>query len=288
MAGDRLAFLQPLRVRINRAIRVRCEPGWSLRPGWYDVNTDYDFWFVWAGRGWMKVSGRRIELRPGICFWMRPGGDYIAEQDLDHRLGVTAVHFDLCHADGQVCAQRDQLPPESCELTDVGYVDNVLRRVWEITLGQHDRTGRMVDLVTTAEDLLKALVMEYALAADQRTQVHRGDISWHHQKVVQVIAQQITEQPADAPSVEELAQQAGYSAAHFSRMFQKVTGMTPRDYIVRARLSRATHLLNESTLNVGQIADALGYSDVYFFSRQFRQRMGVTPTAYRKRQTPEA
>ena len=47
-------------------------------------------------------------------------------------------------------------------------------------------------------------------------------------------------------------------------------------------MERARLLLAESSLSVGMIAEALGFRDVFFFSRQFRQRTGLTPTAYRK------
>jgi AraC-like DNA-binding protein len=57
--------------------------------------------------------------------------------------------------------------------------------------------------------------------------------------------------------------------------------VTHADFIVEARLNRARQLLLESTLSVSQIADELGYEDVFFFSRQFKERTGRTPTEYR-------
>jgi AraC-like DNA-binding protein len=68
---------------------------------------------------------------------------------------------------------------------------------------------------------------------------------------------------------------------HFSRVFAKVTGRRPQEWIIEARLARARQLLAETGLTVSQIAEALGFRDVFFFSRQFTQRTGQTPTAYR-------
>ena len=73
--------------------RVRCEPGWSLDANWSRQLTDFDLWLVWAGRGKMKLSRGEIDLAPGTCVWMRPGGGYIAQQDPVDRLGVSFCHF---------------------------------------------------------------------------------------------------------------------------------------------------------------------------------------------------
>jgi len=52
---------------------------------------------------------------------------------------------------------------------------------------------------------------------------------------------------------------------------------------VSARMERAKRLLATSSMSMKQIAPALGYARQHFFSRQFRQRVGCTPTEYRRR-----
>jgi len=53
---------------------------------------------------------------------------------------------------------------------------------------------------------------------------------------------------------------------------------------LRLRLERAVTLLRESSQTISQISDALGYRDVGFFSRQFKQKMGFSPAMFRKRE----
>ena len=62
-----------------------------------------------------------------------------------------------------------------------------------------------------------------------------------------------------------------------------MTGHRPQAYVIEAKLERARQLLAESALSISEIAEALGYRDIYFFSRQFRQRTGGSPTDYRRR-----
>jgi len=84
------------------------------------------------------------------------------------------------------------------------------------------------------------------------------------------------------PAIAALARKAGYSVDHFSRVFQKVVGVRPQDYVISAKTERARQLLSESDLTIGMIAEALGFRDIFFFSRQFRQKTGQTPTEFRR------
>ncbi|MCF7839127.1 MAG: hypothetical protein K9N49_10920, partial [Candidatus Marinimicrobia bacterium] len=54
---------------LGRIFSVRCEPAWSLAPGWGAHLRDCDLWIVWAGRGRMRLRTGEIALRPGLCIW---------------------------------------------------------------------------------------------------------------------------------------------------------------------------------------------------------------------------
>ncbi len=79
-----------------------------------------------------------------------------------------------------------------------------------------------------------------------------------------------------------LARSCGFSPGHFSRIFRQQFGCTPQRYLLQRRIDHARHLLQESDLAVRQIAQSLGYRDVYFFSRQFKALVGQPPAAFRR------
>ena len=66
------------------------------------------------------------------------------------------------------------------------------------------------------------------------------------------------------------------------RRFKIATGSTLHQYVMQRRMGRAKELLGQTELPLKAIAAQLGFSDVYFFSSQFRQQVGVAPAAYRK------
>lgn len=82
-------------------------------------------------------------------------------------------------------------------------------------------------------------------------------------------------------SVEDLANVAGYSSPHFSRLFKATIGVTPYRYVIERRLERAAYLLATTSRPVYDVALEVGYSQVSHFSRAFKRRFGRAPSAYR-------
>ena len=81
-----------------------------------------------------------------------------------------------------------------------------------------------------------------------------------------------------------LAKKAGMSLSTFKRAFKAVTGTSPIDYVLQARLARACHLLRDADKTVTEAALAAGFNDSNYFARRFRRRMGCTPREWRGKQ----
>jgi AraC-like DNA-binding protein len=82
--------------------------------------------------------------------------------------------------------------------------------------------------------------------------------------------------------LERVARESGVSAFHFLRLFAKVTGVTPHQYLVRARLRRAARLLAQDARPIAEIAYAVGFGDLSNFIRSFRRAAGVSPRHFRQ------
>ncbi len=90
------------------------------------------------------------------------------------------------------------------------------------------------------------------------------------------------EQPGEPPDYERLAEKAGMGLSTLRRRFRQAMGTPLHAYALQCRVAKARSLLGETDLPIKAVAEKLGYSDVYFFSRQFRELSGVPPAAYRK------
>lgn len=78
-------------------------------------------------------------------------------------------------------------------------------------------------------------------------------------------------------TVETLAELSGYSASHFSRQFSRVYGTSPIQYLNSVRVLHAKNLLSTDQYSMAEIAQKCGFSNVYYFSRCFKQLTGTTP-----------
>ena len=85
--------------------------------------------------------------------------------------------------------------------------------------------------------------------------------------------------------VTELADAMAQDRSHLFRRTRGVLGVSPSDLIRQARLQRGATLLTSSSDTVAEIAYAVGFNSVSYFSRSFQAEYGVTPTAFRTRET---
>ena len=83
-------------------------------------------------------------------------------------------------------------------------------------------------------------------------------------------------------TVEALAHEAALSVPHFSAVFREQMKCSPIEFHIRLKMQRACELLLTTACAVGEVAAQLGYDDAFYFSRLFRQKVGVSPRAYRR------
>lgn len=82
---------------------------------------------------------------------------------------------------------------------------------------------------------------------------------------------------------ETLAALADMNPEHYSRLFRKYKGKTPIDYITELRMTRAKALMRQGEQSIISVARQVGYADPYYFSRRFKQAVGISPSLYRLR-----
>lgn len=233
----------------------RCEPSWSWvsRP-----LPDHLLWCVLDGRGSMELAGERRELHPGVCAVFAPGDAPRATHDPRRRLLVFGMHFTV--------DRRGVVPePRWGEVMDRELL-GVLARTSDASYRRQDPLGRR-----QAELCLEQVL---GLVWDA---VHNPGRS-ATDTAVDEVARQLRQDPGHDWTVAEMARRVALSRAQFTRRFVAQLGMSPAQYLIQCRIDRAHELLTETGLTVTQTAAALGYTDVPYFSRQYKQRTGRSPS----------
>ncbi|MFV0505376.1 MAG: AraC family transcriptional regulator [Bacteroidales bacterium] len=88
-------------------------------------------------------------------------------------------------------------------------------------------------------------------------------------------------------SLEEIAENSGYSVSHFGSLFTQKTSFSPMTYYNQLKVQRACSYLQFTDLKIKEIAYKLGFYDQFHFSKTFTNEMGLTPKVYRKRYKEE-
>ncbi|MBR9763478.1 MAG: helix-turn-helix transcriptional regulator [Rhodobacteraceae bacterium] len=225
-----------------------------------------------TGVGHPETRGPRAMFIPaGVPLWSRLD----AEQDLSH----IDFHLDagpLAQRLGRVGGGRlDQVR----FLRDGPTLHSLARLAAEEV--QAPRRGPML-----LDGLLTALLGEiFATEPEAEAQAHRGGLSpWQAAAVEKHLRQHLTRQIP----VAELAEVAGLSESWFARAFKQSFEETPQRWQAHLRLDAARDMMARPALSLSEIAQATGFADQAHLSRQFRQRFGQPPSAWRRAHFPRS
>lgn len=221
---------------------------------------DHDLWYVLDGVGTVEWDGEAHPASAHRCFVFVPGAQIRAWQDPERRLRVFAVHFDGW--EGGVAVR-------GTTVQDAAFFGALARRCE----ASHRASTPASQRQCTA--LVEQMLLHLCAESEQ-------SVPTVVDSRISGVVERIQEEPGRRWPVTELAKQAGLSRSQFTRRFTAMTGLAPESFLIQARVDRARQLLRETDMTVSQIADALGYRDVYFFSRQFSQVTGGPPTGYRR------
>ncbi|HMA65646.1 MAG: helix-turn-helix domain-containing protein [Fibrobacterota bacterium] len=86
----------------------------------------------------------------------------------------------------------------------------------------------------------------------------------------------------DDLSIDSLARDAHCSVSHFSRIFKRELGYSPKDYLIKTRIDKSRKLLQDSADTITDIAYTCGFATSAHFSDSFKKITGVSPSEYRK------
>lgn len=229
----------------------------------------YIMWTIFEGLGWVQAPDQVYTVSGGDCFLLRPNAPYVLINNLHYPLKICCIHFDFYDGPNQpVYPQFSELPNLYRRIPNFLFFKPLLERVLDATI---DHTN----YPQAKNDLLKAVL--YEICRIDAKQEQSQQVPW-----LEELCQTIRTHPERSYQVTRLAKNLGYSANYFRQLFKRYIGQTPSNYIIQAKLEHAKDLLLESNFSIREISELLGYSDVFYFSKQFKQKTGMSPLRFRK------
>lgn len=251
-----------------RVMDFRCSAGPGSRP-FAEVHEGHSVSFVRRGSFGYRVRGRSYELVAGAVLAGHPGDEFMCTHE-HHGCGdeCLSFHFSPGFVDllgTQARSWRAGALPPVAELMVVGEVAQAVAQ------GRSDLGLDEVGLQFAARFL--RVVSGHpgtplaAAARDRRRAVEAALWIGEH-----------SQQPLD---LQAMAQAAGLSPFHFLRLFSRVLGVSPHQYLVRSRLRHAARLLAEGDQPITEVALDAGFADLSNFVRTFHRAAGAAPRAFR-------
>jgi len=103
------------------------------------------------------------------------------------------------------------------------------------------------------------------------------DILVEENPVVQEVMRFMEQNINKKLTLQEIAEEAGYSVTYLSTIFRKQTNYSPLSYFSHLKITKSCEYLDQTNMKIKQIAFMLGYTVPYYFSKDFQKKMGVSP-----------
>ncbi|MGN6514880.1 MAG: helix-turn-helix domain-containing protein [Rhizomicrobium sp.] len=249
-------------------VDYRCEARPDTEP-FPERHARHSISYVRKGSFAVEARGKQVDLIAGAVFVGHPGDEYICTHD-HHVCGdeCLSVQFDPELAEsigGAELWQGVGIPP----LAEV------------MVLGELTQSAARSEQSIGVDEAALAFASRFAGSVTGRTRQQICARVAERRRAVDAAAWIEAHSPEDIDLV-RAAKRSGLSPFHFLRVFANVLGVTPHQYLVRARLKHAARLLADEERPVTDIALDVGFADLSNFVRSFRRAAGVSPRDFRK------
>ncbi|HKB83505.1 MAG TPA: AraC family transcriptional regulator [Burkholderiales bacterium] len=250
-------------------VDYRCTAGPAEKP-FTEVHRSYSVSYVRKGSFGYRTRGQTFELVAGSVLIGNAGDEFMCTHD-HHVCGDECLAFHLdpeaveCIGPDSGIWRSGGLPPLP-ELMVIG------------ELAQAAAAGRS-DVGLDEFGWLFPARFAQVVSGRKRAPQEAGSRDRRRAVEAALWLDAHSHQPVD---LDGAARQAGLSPFHFLRLFAKVVGVTPHQYLVRSRLRHAARLLADDARSITDIAFDVGFADFSNFVRTFHRAAGVSPRNFRK------
>ena len=250
-------------------VDYRCDAGPNDAP-FTEVHTDFSVSWVRKGSFGCRTRGRSFELVAGSIVVGHPGDEFMCTHD-HHACGDECLSF--------------QFAPRAADAIGAG------RTVWQsgclppladlMVLGELAQAAAQGSSDVGIDEAGLIFAARFAQVVSDCRPAPMDAAARDRRRAVEA-ALWIDTFAHEAMDLDRMAREARLSPFHFLRLFARVLGVTPHQYLVRSRLRRAARLLLDDTRSITDVAFDVGFADLSNFVRTFHRAAGVSPRGFRR------
>jgi AraC-like DNA-binding protein len=249
------------------------------------THSSFEVCYAFAGRGTFSIAHLDRPVGRGDVFVARPGEPHEIVSSVDDPLGIcfwayTLVSTRFPHSDDVDALLDGYARPGvwvRADSTDVAMDVYLLEREAQHSDAASQRT---IDALTTKLFLDTARLFVTAPVPARASIPPRLTPA---ERTAERIARYLRDNQGRQLSVRDVAAEVNLSERHANRLFHEQMGVSIVEYLTQRRIESAVRLLLERRLSIKEVAHAVGYSDVHYFTTLFRRRTGMPPAAFRAR-----
>jgi AraC-like DNA-binding protein len=231
---------------------------------------NYQLLYVADGRARFKIDGELKVLEKGNSVLYQPGDAQYYDYNLKDHPDIYWVHFS-CRKDHEF-------------LRNIGWGDEKVYHV-----GVHNSYIKLFDHIIQelqlkpphCEEQLKLLIQQLLLQMG-RNWVRDENMMGIYNKEVEEAIQLFNLASEEDFTIKQYSKDRGLNYYRFIDTFTQYVGISPRQYIINIRMTKAKDLLMNSLFQISEVATLTGYDNPLYFSRLFKKTWGLSPMEYKK------
>lgn len=215
------------------------------------------------------ISGETFCASQGDIVYMPMGARYNLEitDRKNETAGTFGINFSLYNSDGDPFVVSDK--PLIFKVSNTSYFYDLFSRMSKIS-----------DARLTSNARLKSIFYEI-VASLCETQEHSRTTEREFKIIEKGIVYLENDHKLEK-SVADISAMCSVSENYFRRLFKEYSGISPKEYILRAKIDKAKSRLYEDNIPISEIAEICGFPDTAYFCRVFKKKTGLSPLSYRK------
>lgn len=221
--------------------------------------------YVTSGSLHSVADGRDLLLAPGEIAVYGPNQWHMQYADIEVAPQYISLVFDVEGVDlTPLLNRRIRVCPSAAAL------------LAQMLLERESRDPYAQDMILSQLSMLLMILLRQE-SKNSPTACHPGE-----NEILRRTQQYVASHIQEKLSVPLVARQVDVSPSYLTALFQKNLHISPGEYIRRVKLQESKHMIREGSRNFTEIAEMLQYSTVHHFSRQFKEKFGMTPSEYAK------
>jgi AraC-like DNA-binding protein/mannose-6-phosphate isomerase-like protein (cupin superfamily) len=254
----------------KRALIINCT-GYFATESSFTTNIqsgrdDYYLIEIFEGKLDVSIDGKTRTLEVGDIVIFPPKTPYFYFHPKGEAIGYAWVHFTGAEVEKTIKEYGISKYPDVISITDDGSVQSCYRAIYDAAAKRDEFSDAELSL------LLNKLLLTIGRRLNAKgTNPLKKSLAYINSSYDTEI------------SIPHLAKLENLSVSRYNALFKQEIGIAPMKYVINIRLGVACELLRNTDLPIKEIGMHVGYDDAHFFSRLFRNHIGVSPLEYREK-----